>query len=907
MGAWRLMIRLARRDLRRHRGRALLTAALVALPTLVLATLATAVATLTVDNSESLSADLGSTPAAVTVVMTGSPGSNQVGVKQLTADPQSLGDMGVAGNLLHGKQATSAEAISEVTGGTARPLSVKSTRVVLGERRIRANVLGVDGRLPAYSGTATLTSGRWPRTPNEVLVTDAGRSIGIPSHGTFALHSDGSTDRTMTVVGGARTLQAQDLVTLPDASAGSISYLIDRADPVTWTDVQRWNSYGLAVRSRLLIEHPELVPPQQGWSTQNGASTAVLTVLLTGGVLLTVLVAGPAFTTSADRHRRALGQLASNGATRAMLRRYVLAQALLLGVLTAIGAVLVGAGLGAGIVALARRIAPRHAYGPTDFPWTQLGGLALIAVISALVAALLPAIQAGRVSVIAVLRGHASVHKVRAGWPILGLILAAVGGVVLWRTITSNNLSGGEVKIAGSGVLLFGGAVLALPWLLAQVAKLASVLPVASRIATRDIGRQRSRATSGVAAVMAASALMTALAIGGTSDIAQAKRDYEPSAPIGDAVVTGDTKDLARFAATARTVDPSLQIAPIATVGQYFDPSSTAPTGQLVLAATGKDCPVPTTAGDAATSIDCAPLGAGGMGGVGALDASQAQRMLGLTDAERDWLASGKALALQAPSASGMSSDGGVVNTVPGAIARSGQVRFSWTTATRGAAAKPLSHQEVLPVKVIDGTTPLRSIYLRGGSTMIITPAVAAAHHWPTDVQRLLLRAPGGISSELEQQLSDRAADSVTVSVERGYQDKSMLIIEIMLAAFALIVLAVTLIGTALAQSESRSDQATLAAIGAPRSIRRRIGAGYALAIGLVGGVAGFLVGLVPGIAVTWPLTIESWNPNVTGHPLINIPWILLLPALLGTPVVAALVAVLTTRSSPALTRRQAT
>lgn len=76
--------------------------------------------------------------------------------------------------------------------------------------------------------------------------------------------------------------------------------------------------------------------------------------------------------------------------------------------------------------------------------------------------------------------------------------------------------------------------------------------------------------------------------------------------------------------------------------------------------------------------------------------------------------------------------------------------------------------------------------------------------------------------------------------------------------------------------------------------------------IGFVGSAIGFVVGLVPGIAATRPLTMEHWNPLAAKHPLINIPWELLVPALIGVPVVAALAAMLVTRSNPSITRRQA-
>ncbi|WP_431841840.1 FtsX-like permease family protein [Calidifontibacter indicus] len=907
MTSWTVMLRLARRDLRRHAGRAMLTMALVALPTLVLAALATTVATASISETEHLSSRLGSAPGAVKVFANGTPDQHLFGVEQYAPTFDSGVTVGRPGALLDGARVADAETVGQLTGGTAYPLTIETTRVVVGDRRIRASVLGTDGRTPVYAGTATLTSGRWPRTADEVLVTDAGSSIGIPTRGSFVLHTDSRSDRKLTVVGAARTMDGHDLVTLPQSGATETSFLIDRAQPVSWADVQKWNTYGLLVLSRHLVEHPDLVPPAPpgfGAATDNRVPSNAIVLLLTGSVLLTVLVAGPAFTTSAARHRQALGQLASNGATRSMLRRYVLAQAVLLGVLSALVAVVLGALLGITITEVARRVSPRHAYGPVEVPWTQLLGLALVGVVSALVAAVFPAVSAARVNVVAVLRGHVSRPKVRVGWPILGAVLAVAGGALLWRTITASSLGGGEVPIAVGGVLLFGGAVVALPWLLVQVARLASVLPVAGRMATRDIGRQRSRATSGVAAVMAATALMTALAVGGGSDVAQAKRDYVPSAPAGEAFARSAPADLTRFAATARQLDPSLQIDEVRTTGALGWPDGRQPTERDVLYANAPSCPVPTSSvTDGAAG--CASLGEGGMGTITVVEPAAAARMFNLSSTAQMWLNKGNVLAVQGDS--GTVADGVRLKTIPDAVVRNGRLRFAWDRVPLEGAARPLAHTTTVPVRVLDASTPLLDSLRLSGIAVIVPTTLAARHGWNVPVSELRLHTSGGISTALEQRLRDRAPESVWFGVERGYQDRMMLIIEIMIASFALITLIVTLIGTALAQIEGRADQSTLAAIGAPRSIRRRMAAGYATAIGLVGGAVGFVVGLVPGIAVTWPLTTGTdASANTTG-PVIAIPWAFLAPALIGVPLVAAIVAMAVTRSNPSVTRREAT
>lgn len=152
------------------------------------------------------------------------------------------------------------------------------------------------------------------------------------------------------------------------------------------------------------------------------------------------------------------------------------------------------------------------------------------------------------------------------------------------------------------------------------------------------------------------------------------------------------------------------------------------------------------------------------------------------------------------------------------------------------------------------------------------------------------------------------------MSVERGHGSTDINLIRIMMAVMAALLLIVTVIGTALVQGESAPDQATLGALGAQSGLRRRIAASQALALGLIGSVVGLLVGLVPGIAVTWPLTnTPDLGPNgdITAAgsvtlpgPTIDIPWLPLAAVVVGVPLLAALVAVAFQRPPASLTAR---
>jgi len=67
-------------------------------------------------------------------------------------------------------------------------------------------------------------------------------------------------------------------------------------------------------------------------------------------------------------------------------------------------------------------------------------------------------------------------------------------------------------------------------------------------------------------------------------------------------------------------------------------------------------------------------------------------------------------------------------------------------------------------------------------------------------------------------------------------------------------------------------------------------------------------VGLVPGIAITWPLTTQGWDPatgqQLTQSPIIVIPWLHLAAICVGVPLLAAGLAWMAVRRQPQMTRR---
>jgi putative ABC transport system permease protein len=149
--------------------------------------------------------------------------------------------------------------------------------------------------------------------------------------------------------------------------------------------------------------------------------------------------------------------------------------------------------------------------------------------------------------------------------------------------------------------------------------------------------------------------------------------------------------------------------------------------------------------------------------------------------------------------------------------------------------------------------------------------------------------------------VADRLADRAFFQVERGYQNPFRLILLIAFSVAGLLVLIASLISTALSLAESQNDMATLAAVGATLHTRRGIAASQALVVAACGALLGVAVGMIPGIASTWPLTARDSLP-----PTIAIPWLPLIAVCAGVPLLAAGLAWIAVRRHPQLTRRLA-
>ena len=862
---WRPALRIARREALRARGRSVLVLVMIGLPVLAIVALDTLARTSDVSTVEGLPRQIGSADALVTDAKSSGPVDQ---IPDLSSTALSAGT--ADGGLL----TPTATTIRSVLGPDTRVLERVTGRVAVRTKvgLARPTAVGVDLQDPMTQGLFDLRTGRYPNGTDEVVVSERLAGRGFPVGSTLTL-ADGSA---LEVVGTVESTTTRDLSLIAgqvaalglDPAAGqediSLEWLVSRPGGVDWDRVRALNAEGMFALSRAVIENPppasEITMESYAGGSTDAAIVAVLALVVAMALLEVVLLAGPAFAVGARRQQRALALMAASGAEPPHLRRVVLASGLVLGTAAAV----LGSVLGVGVAWLARPVVQHFSstvLGPFEVAPRDIAGIAVCGLLSALLAALLPALVAARSDVVAVLAGRRGETRTPRWSPALGAVMLAAG--IAGSAYGATQTSGGELLITGSAILSVLGMVLLTPLVLGSLGRFARLLPLPGRFAVRDAARHRSRTAPAVAAVAATVAGVVALGIGGASDAAQNRAMYSPAAPAGAGVIQGFGVDAPTWTAFERVVHRELPTART-TLVRGVDESGAV---QLRLE---PDTGSWTNA--LGSSVLVGPAGLAGL----RLPADDLRRA-------RTALADGSVVLLNTDPV-----PGGQVELIRETYDENGMATTRGaTTAAAVTVSAPGSMQParaVLPVSVAKdaGLTVITSALLVRGTTI------------DTSAEDAIDEGVAGLE------------ENASLYVERGFQDDSIRIILLLLGSIGgVLVLGGTLTATFLALSDARPDFATMGAVGAEPRTRRAVAAAYAGTIGLVGAVLGAAVGFVPGIAVTFPLTGSSWaGPGATtteGVPLpdhfLDVPWLLVLGLVVVLPLVTAAVVGLASRS----------
>lgn len=863
---WRLALRLARREALRARGRSVLVLVMIALPVLGVTAADVLMRTQDVNTAESLDRRLGAAQARVVIQQ----GVGSV-LQWVDPDQAAVTDGGRSSVPLTGRE------VSGMLGG-ARLVEQRAGQVpiVTDDGQLDVEATETDLRDPATRGLFTLTSGRWPTAPGEVVVNAATIAQGYSLGGRLDVVGRPAS-RDPRIVGIAEHPITRDfpeiaapLGTLHVDTVGTTTWLVAGA-PVTWDEVRALNGRGASVLSRAVVEDPPPMPPQlQEYADRSSRSVLAVAVLVAVMALIeVVLLAGPAFAVGARRQSRSLALLAATGGTPPQARRVVLASALVVGSAAALVGVAGGIGVGRLLVPVLQARSGSW-FGPFEVPWRQLVGIAALGLASAVLAAAVPAWSASRQDVVAVLAGRRGDRRASLRSPILGVLLLAVAVAAAAYGARGGGSSGAAYPIAGSAILAVLGMVLLVPALLALVGRLARRLPLTLRYAARDAARHRSRTAPAVAAVAATVAGVVALGIAVSSDETQNAARYEPVLASGAGVVTAENAAARDWAAMRRVVVDDVPETTVEQVRGVWTP----PDGYADVSLSRAGRPLLSSwrssyGADLLVAGDRLPAG---LLGVSSADRQRAERAL----------AGGGLVAF---------SDQGEGD---------GPVRLR--IRTQDDRGRTQGH----PVRT---TVPATVVAVRSeqpGPQAVLSRGLA--HRLGLRVTPVGLVVSGADISATEQEAATEGLAELGVGstfyVERGYVPaSSTLIVEwILVGLGAVLMLGGTLTATFLALSDARPDLATLAAVGAEPRTRRGVASAYAVLVGVVGALLGVVVGFIPGVAVTYPLT----GSDGTGGPahVLDVPWLMVLGLVVALPLLTAAVVGLCARSRLPLTAR---
>ncbi|RFS85810.1 hypothetical protein D0T12_12605 [Actinomadura spongiicola] len=602
-------------------------------------------------------------------------------------------------------------------------------------------------------------------------------------------------------------------------------------------------------------------------AAMDSSADAVTALAVTFILLEVVLLAGPAFVVDARRRRRVLALVAASGGGDRHLRAVVLASGVLFGGIAAL------AGATLGVLAAAAALPILEAVegeplGPFTVPWGQVLLTTLLGACSGVLAALLPASQAARMDVCAALAGRRDPPgRSRRGWPVVGGVLVLGGAAMSLVGVRSLRESGAAL----GAVAIIVGLVLASPWIVGATGRIAPRLPLPLRLAVRDGARNRARTAPAIAAITAAVAAITALAIGGASDHRQNQIEYRATIPMGSALIHAP---YANADAAERAVRRDLPGVPVLTLRTLPGRDS------VCMSEKTTDCP---SVSFAAESGDAANITANIVADNVVGGSREARMLLGRDD----------------PAVASALDAGRIVlfGTAPPADGKTTAKVVVWDQDRE----RTLRQVTDLPATATSAVAPVRAIVPPKLAERIGLPVRTEAFGVDRADHRVT-RAEEARLKETMHAFEDRAD---VVYVERGFTESFGGPALLLAAVAAILALGGALIATSLAAADARPDLATLEGVGAKPRTKRLVTMGQAVFVAVLGCWLGIAGGLVPGLAVTRPLTDQTEVAGVPEHgPIVDVPWLLLLAVGVAVPLVAGLAAGTFSRGGVSLTRR---
>lgn len=404
---------------------------------------------------------------------------------------------------------------------------------------------------------ATLSAGRWPRGPTELAVdptTAEQNGVGVGQDLTVA-RPGAQADQRMRVTGivdDSRSLfSALGSTAFVDGSYFTAQRGLEPNQYLVLVDSSTTPSTAAAALSAVL-------PPDSTVQTSDEVTAAALDELTQGAkvfdylllvfsgiaMLVAAILITNTFAIVVVQRRRHIGLLRAVGASTGQVRRDLIAEALLVGVLGA----LLGSGGGIGLAAVGSAITGSLSVG-LSVPAVGVAGAVALGVLVTVLAAWLPARRAARVAPLEALRlvaDERTAGRRLPRWRNVSILLMAAGTalVLVAVHVAAHNL---VLAITGSLVLAVG-ILVAAPAFLPPLLRLAGAAvgrggPVA-RLAAANAQRNPGRVAATCTALMLGVGLIATLQVGAASIRSTVDADLDAHFPV-DVTVTSPTGPLA--------------------------------------------------------------------------------------------------------------------------------------------------------------------------------------------------------------------------------------------------------------------------------------------------------------------------------------------------------------------------
>ncbi len=604
-----------------------------------------------------------------------------------------------------------------------------------------------------------------------------------------------------------------------------------------------------------------------------GLSQAVLILVLEVlGLAFIGLVSVASFSVMAQRRLRALGMLSAIGATERNLRLVMIVNGLVVGVAGALAGVALGL---AAWLAYAPTLqqATGHVVDAASLPWWAIAIGAVFAIVTSVLASRNPAKAMAAVPVVTALSGRPAPPKAVHRSAVPGAIAFALGLAIL----AFAGLTGlpGEGGGPGSGPPLLAGLV----GVIAGIVLLAPLgisvltagagprLPVAIRIAVRDLVRYRARSGAALAAVTFAMFLAMVICLVGS------ERTDDPLSPSGPSLSSSQLVVTAGRSPAPGMMMP-LTSAQEASLGRRLN-------SLAVSLHAGSAVPLESAAGlfQAGTSFNSNFTGS-------------------------VYVATPRLLALYGITASQIAPGTDLLTARPG-LAGLPHMEMTWSgsgSESDGSSSQPgfnggpsctLSN-DCLASPAIQTISGLPSG--TSAPNTLITEYAVRKYHLQTHLNGWLIQAPAPLTAN-----QIRAARQVTLAYQAPLEIASGgadfgEIADVGTALAIVIALGVLAASVGLIRSETGRDLRTLTATGAGTTTRRTITATTAAALGLLGAVLGLAFALVTGLV---------WAHGSLSAMFGDVPLTDVLILLIGLPLIAAAGGWLLAGREPPLIARQ--